>query len=617
MADEGNIFQNSINNAKDQLKNIFDDFAKNIETNINIDKIIGQIGAVDDAATEVINKFGTGRDNVLAIKQGLTDAVKEVQALGGGFDDVKNIQIDISDVLHRNLILMSDSYQQLYAASKVTGMDASTIVENFKDAGFSVYQSGDQLQKVVDVARSMGVNVKEVSSQVITNIGLLDKYGFENGVQGLAKMAANAAMMRVNVSSIETMLDRAFEPESAITLAATLQRLGAQQADLLNPLRLMDLSQNNPEEMLKVLADDVQRYVQQAADGQFKISDYGRRVIREYATATGVNYENLVKMAKSTAEIQDKMGKITFPTKFNLSDEQQKMLANMAELKGGEYKISMTDEKGEKVEKSITQLSQDDIDRLSKPQAPKSMEELAEEQLDTLTKIKIASEATANRTGYAIGGMGDVNKVITELRGVGTRLTKVFNVKELSVKNIREELTTDFGLLGEGIKKLYRGDTSGSLEQFSQGVNRLTEYMNKAMISVANESEKQFKGTPTGNVLEKVESTIPISPKLSNIQVENNGTNVSLNAEDFLIKTLPEDELVMAGGTRLTENRNTTINENKNTSDINLNVNITAPQGTDNEKILAVVKETLRNTGVVQELSKTMGQVKTNYNLTA
>lgn len=617
MADEGNIFQNSINNAKDQLKNIFDDFAKNIETNINIDKIIGQIGAVDDAATDVINKFGTGRDNVLAIKQGLTDAVKEVQALGGGFDDVKNIQIDISDVLHRNLILMSDSYQQLYAASKVTGMDASTIVENFKDAGFSVYQSGDQLQKVVDVARSMGVNVKEVSSQVITNIGLLDKYGFENGVQGLAKMAANAAMMRVNVSSISGMLDKAFEPESAITLAATLQRLGAQQADLLNPLRLMDLSQNNPEEMLKVLADDVQRYVQQAADGQFKISDYGRRVIREYATATGVNYENLVKMAKSTAEIQDKMGKITFPTKFNLSDEQQKMLANMAELKGGEYKISMTDEKGEKVEKSITQLSQDDIDRLSKPQAPKSMEELAKDQLKTLDLIRISSEATAHRTGYAIAGMGDVNKVITELRGVGTRLTKVFNVKELSVKNIREELTTDFGLLGEGIKKLYRGDTSGSLEQFSQGVNRLTEYMNKAMISVANESEKQFKGTPTGNVLEKVESTIPISPKLSNIQVENNGTNVSLNAEDFLIKTLPEDELVMAGGTRLTENRNTTINENKNTSDINLNVNITAPQGTDNEKILAVVKETLRNTGVVQELSKTMGQVKTNYNLTA
>lgn len=615
MADEGNIFQNSINDARNQLKNIFDDFAKNIYTNIDISDIIRKIGEVDDAATEVINKFGTGRDNILAIKQGLTDAVKEVQALGGNFNTVKNIQLEISESLHRNLILMSDSYQQLYAAGEVTGLRIPTIVEGFKDAGFSVYQAGNQLQKVVDVARSMGVNVEEVSSQVVNNIGLLDKYGFENGVQGLAKMAANSAMMRVDVSSIGSMLEKAFEPEGAITMAATLQRLGAQQADLLNPLRLMDLSQNNPEEMLKVLADDVQRYVQQAADGQFKISDYGRRVIREYANATGVNYENLVKMAKSTAEVQDKISKITFPTKFNLSEEQQMMLANMAELKGGEYKISMTDEKGEKVEKSITQLSQDDIDRLSKPQAPKSMEELAKEQLDTLTKIKIASEATASRTGYAIAGMGDVNKVITELRGVGTRLTKVFNVKELSVKNIREELTTDFGLLGEGIKKLYKGDTSGSLEKFGQGVDGLVEYMNKAMNAVVIESEKQFKGTPTGNVIQRVGSIVDESGG-NNIKVMNDKQNVELEAKDFVIKTLPQDELVMAGGTRLTENKNTTINENNTTSDINLNIKIDADSRVDKDNILAVVKESLRNTGVIQELSKTMGQVKTNYNLT-
>jgi len=396
---------------------------------------------------------------------------------------------------------------------------------------------------VVDIARSMGVNVEEVSRQVSNNIGLLDKYGFENGVQGLAKMAANAALMRVDVSSISGMLEKAFEPEGAITMAATLQRLGAQQADLLNPLRLMDLSQNNPEEMLKVLADDVQRYVQQAEDGQFKISDYGRRVMREYEKATGVNYEQLVKMAKSTAEIQDKMGKIAFPTKFNLSEEQQKMIASMAEMKGGEYKISMTDEKGEKVEKSITQLSENDIH-----------------------------------------------------------------------KDVRKELTTDFGLIGEGLKKLYKGDTSGSLEQFGKGVDGLTKYMNKAMLAVEEEGRKQFKGTPTGNVIQKVVEYSDKNLGTGNIKVQNN--DKTLEVKDFMIKTLPEDSIVMAGGTSLTENKNTTINENRNTSDINLNINISAPQGTDRDNILSAVKESLRNTGVVQELSKTMGQVKTNYNLT-
>lgn len=614
MADEGNIFQNSLNDAKNQLKEIFNSFAKNIYTNIDISDVIGKIGEVDDAATEVIKKFGTGRDNVLAIKQGLSDAVKEVEALGGNFGNVKQIQLDISETLNRNLVLMSDSYQQLYAAGEVTSLSVGTIVETFKDAGYSVYQAGDQLQKVVDIARSMGVNVEEVSRQVSNNIGLLDKYGFENGVQGLAKMAANAALMRVDVSSISGMLEKAFEPEGAITMAATLQRLGAQQADLLNPLRLMDLSQNNPEEMLKVLADDVQRYVQQAEDGQFKISDYGRRVMREYEKATGVNYEQLVKMAKSTAEIQDKMGKIAFPTKFNLSEEQQKMIASMAEMKGGEYKISMTDEKGEKVEKSITQLSENDIQRLANPQAPKTMEELAREQLTTLEAILAASKAAASRTGYAVAGMGGVDKFIGELRGVSARLTNVFNVKELSVKDVRKELTTDFGLIGEGLKKLYKGDTSGSLEQFGKGVDGLTKYMNKAMLAVEEEGRKQFKGTPTGNVIEKIGEYSDKNLGTGNIKVQNN--DKTLEVKDFMIKTLPEDSIVMAGGTSLTENKNTTINENRNTSDINLNINISAPQGTDRDNILSAVKESLRNTGVVQELSKTMGQVKTNYNLT-
>lgn len=615
MADEGNIFQNSLNDAKKQLKEIFDSYAKNISTNIDISDVIGKIGEVDDAATEVIKKFGTGRDNVLAIKQGLSDAVKEVEALNGSFADVKQIQLDISESLNRNLILMSDSYQQLFAAGEVTGLNVGTIVDSFKDAGYSVYQAGDQLQKVVDISRSMGVNVETVSRQVSNNIGLLDKYGFENGIKGLAKMAANAALMRVDVSSIGGMLEKAFEPEGAITMAATLQRLGTQQADLLNPLRLMDLSQNNPEEMLKVLADDVQRYVQQAEDGQFKISDYGRRVMREYSNATGVNYEQLIKMAKSTAEIQDKMNKISFPTKFNLSEEQQKMIASMAEMKGGEYVISMTDKEGQKVEKSITQLSEDDVRRLAEPQAPKTMEELAKEQLTTLKAIEVSSKAAASRTGYAIAGMGGVDKFIGELRGVSARLTNVFNVKELSVKDVRKELTTDFGLIGDGLKKLYKGDTTGSLEKFGQGIDGLTKYMNKAMLAVEEEGRKQFKGTPTGNIIEKVGEYSDKNLGTGGIKIENKGETLKVPVKDFILQTHPQDTII-AGGTSLTENRNTTINENKNTSDINLNIKIDADSRVDKDQIIASVKDALRNTGVIQELNKTMGQVSSNYNLT-
>ena len=36
MNDEGNLFQNSINDAKSQLKEIFDSYAKSIASNIDI-----------------------------------------------------------------------------------------------------------------------------------------------------------------------------------------------------------------------------------------------------------------------------------------------------------------------------------------------------------------------------------------------------------------------------------------------------------------------------------------------------------------------------------------------------------------------------------------------------
>lgn len=611
MADEENIFQNSLNDAKGQLKEIFDKFAKSIYTNIDTSDIVNKIGEVDDAATEVIKKFGTGRDNILAIKQGLADAVKNVEALGGKFDDVKKIQLGVSEALNRNLILTSDSYGKIFAATQVTGLSTEEITNTFKTAGYSVYQATDQLQKVVDISRSMGVNVEHVSRQVANNIGLLDKYGFEGGVQGLAKMAANAALMRVDVNSISGMMEKAFEPEGAIEMAATLQRLGAQQADLLNPLRLMDLSQNNPEELLEVLANDVQRYVKQAEDGQFKISDYGRRVMREYEKATGVSYENLAKMAKSTAEIQDKMGKISFPTAFNLSEEQQKMIASMSEMKGGQYVVSMTDEKGKKVEKSVTELSQEDIERLANPQAPKTMEELAKEQLTTLESINASLKAPSSRTGYAVASMSGVEKAITELRGVSNKITKVFNVDELSVKDVRTNLETDFGLISTAVKGFVTGDV-GSLKQLGEGVDGLVKYMDKALLAVETEAEKQFKGTAVGDVVKAGVNTLDQSMGTSNIKVQNNDNTIEV--EDFIIKTLPQDELVMAGGRSLIENKNSTVNENKNTSDINLNLTITADNRVDKDQIIASVKEALRNTGVIQELTKATEQASKNYN---
>ena len=280
-------------------------------------------------------------------------------------------------------------------------------------------------------------------------------------------------------------------------------------------------------------------------------------------------------------------------------------------MKGGQYVISMTDEKGDKVEKSVTELSQEDIERLANPQAPKTMEDLAKEQLDTLKSVDASLKAPSSRTGYAVASMSGVEKAITELRGVSNKITKVFNVDELSVKDVRTNLETDFGLISTAVKGFVTGDV-GSLKQLGEGVDGLVKYMDKALLAVETEAEKQFKGTVVGDVVKAGVNTVDQSMGTSNIKVQNNDKTIEV--KDFIIKTLPQDELVMAGGTSLIENKNSTVNENKNTSDINLNLTITADNRVDKDHIIASVKEALRNTGVIQELTKATEQASKNYN---
>jgi hypothetical protein len=68
-------------------KNVFDLLVSGIwgklGEGINFGDIITKTNEVDLAFSRVAKSFGQGRENVLGIKQSLTDAVTEVTLLGG------------------------------------------------------------------------------------------------------------------------------------------------------------------------------------------------------------------------------------------------------------------------------------------------------------------------------------------------------------------------------------------------------------------------------------------------------------------------------------------------------------------------------------------------------
>jgi hypothetical protein len=622
--DEGSAL-GSIHDIITRLKGI-------VHSNLSPEAMIETVAKVDEGAHEVIKTFGQGREMILGLKATMTGAVDAVKLLGGEFIDIQTIQTGVASTLNRNLVLSKESYEGLYATSQLAGQSADTMISSFKDAGFSAYDAASKMGDVVNIAREVGVNAQDVSSKVILNMDAINKYNFEGGVQGLAKMAAQASMLRIEMRDTLVFTEKVYNPEGAIETAAALQRLGVAQSELLDPLRLMDLSQNDPTELQNQIVQMTQQFVKLNDTGNFEIMKGSKRQFREIAEAMKIPYETLTKMALGSAELDDKMKKIRFPN-LDLSEEQRTLIANMAEKKDGTYKIEVGGES-----KSISQLSKEDVELLKKVGEPKTMEELARDQLTTLEDIEANTKYFEGKLAYTFAGSKVSQGVLEGTRKVTRGITKTVP-KELSITELRKSLdsaTTEVASIVKGM-----GTNTMSV---SEGVVKLSEVLSKGGTFIETawkkwsdnfekslDSEginvesikKLYKNmtdgkvdTPTGSVatssnaaLNKIaENTVP-SAKVDDFIVTPNGV-IETYEQDTIIGMTKGEELFKGLGNN-TNNKDTANTTTSSTINFNLNHTITinnAPSGIDTQQLVLALK----NEEIKQSILKSVKDGVTN-----
>ena len=218
-----------------------------------------------------------------------------------------------------------------------------------------------QMETVVQTASSMGVNAQAVSALVVTNMDKMNKFGFSGGVKGLAEMASKSAAMRVDMSQVFSLAEDLLSPEKAIEVASAFQRLGASSSQLADPLKLMDMAQNNVPELQNQLAKLTEKYTYFDKETKtFQIMPGARRELMAISKEIGVSYENLTKMSIEGTKLKQKMSQISF-SGFDISEEQKTQIAQMAELKdmgGGkmDYVVKFKDEQGNVQEKTLQEL---------------------------------------------------------------------------------------------------------------------------------------------------------------------------------------------------------------------------------------------------------------------
>ena len=147
-----------------------------LDSNTKIGSIMKEVTAAEESYSKIAKQMGVGRESAEGIKRAMTDAYSEVAKLGGSAESIEEMHKGLIEATGRNILLATDYQDDLFAAAEVAGQSTSTLTKAFVDAGYSVYNIGEEMNGVFNTAREMGVSLSKVTEQVLSNMEKLDDW---------------------------------------------------------------------------------------------------------------------------------------------------------------------------------------------------------------------------------------------------------------------------------------------------------------------------------------------------------------------------------------------------------------------------------------------------------
>ena len=434
-------------NERDKVKSIEEAMKGFTQIGTEIRLNLEQINAL---ASQLNKQFGETRGRIGQMEGALRDVEPFFNTFGATANEAASIISQLSIETRKNVIASNESLKELLTISKVIGQEPERFVGPLTDVGIQFGNIQDNLEGSVKYVQSIGMNTQEIMKDALSNSEMMNRYNFEGGVMGLTKMAAQSAMLRVNMNATSALAEKVFDPEGAIQVASAMQRLGVNMGMLSDPFALMDATINDPAGLQKSVADVAATFtIFDEKTKSFKIDPGQIRKLREIATETGISYDNLTKMGLAAANSGEIMKQLSFAG--DLSEEDKMYVANLAEMKGGDYviKVGKTEE-GKDDFKKLSELSEDQLKATieASKSAPKSMEEIARAQLSA-GEIA-AGNLTAIRNNM-VGGIADTKGIrdLPELtRGLTETITNTLREtlpKKDQVTGVTNDIVEKFG----------------------------------------------------------------------------------------------------------------------------------------------------------------------------
>lgn len=527
------------------------------------------VDLLETQGVQLQNAFGVSRQRMEEFKTLVADVAPSLAAIGVSETEFANTIINVTKELGGVATLSAEAITDIQAAAQVTNQDVGGLARNFREVGISMYDVGETMRDVADYAKRVGVPVSAVAENVVKNMDKINLYSFQGGVDGLTKMAAQASRLGVNMDTVFTLAEDLFSPEKAIQYSAALQRLGVTSNGLLDPLRSMDMAQNDPEALQKELVNLTKDFVRFSEENnKFEIMPGSQRRIREIANELNIPAKELTKMGIQAAEFDKKLQQLNIPDLAG-DEETKELIASMAQLKDGVATLTVKNiQTGEVTYKTPDQLTASDIEslRYQEEESSKSIEQLAVDQLDQLKFMNNQLDAIRLSGMLAAPSLGTIQR-LGEMGGTAMRGGARSLSTEVTTTQLRQTLSPTVRSGEDAIIAFLKGDKESlnrAYEDFGASLTNVKTEIGGMADRIVEKFDSALKNVtkPYDPVLQRMETKSDVNVNLK-VQVEGNTQNLNTQQlETGMLDILKNSTPVQS-----------TIRQVSNTSQLSMNPN--------------------------------------------
>jgi hypothetical protein len=412
-----------------EVTNPFDLTGKLIGNGLNLfsdlkvlaEEVKTQLVLENNLRTAVNEKIGISGELSEGLRNEMINSYPAAIRMGYGIQQVTELVTEMMESSGRFNLISSETLEKSFSSARAfvgSLSDMGKAFTEFEKVGIGAGNAIDSINQAGKNSLSLGLVAKKTITDIRENIEKLNRYGFKDGIEGLATMSRRAKEFRMDMNDAFTIADKVMDPEKAIGLTANLQVLGGAIGDFNDPLKLMYMATNNVEGLQDAIikaSGSLATYNQQ--QGRFEITGINIRRAKAMADELGISYESLTRGAVASQERLSASNEL-MAKGFTIPEKDKEFITNLSKMDNGKMVIEIPQSISDKFEGqskiALSDLTQKQIEVLQgnrKAFEAMSPADIARDQVTSVKNIErdLASMWTLQKIQATSTGKKDLN----------------------------------------------------------------------------------------------------------------------------------------------------------------------------------------------------------------